>query len=81
MANNHYEKWFLKTFSGLLFFAGGIIFMYYSLTHFETKDKWSLYGTISAATITLGVFLLSSAAIHKVKSDLIKKQKIRHQSG
>ena len=54
--------------------------MYYSLSHF-VRDEWILYSLICSLGVAIGVYLLSSAAVNKVKSDLIKKQKIKQQSG
>ena len=54
--------------------------MYYFLSHFMRKD-WILYSLICSAGIGIGVYLLSSAAVNKVKSDMIKKQKVKQQSG
>jgi len=45
------------------------------------RKDWVLYGLICSVGIGIGVYLLSSAAINKVKSDLIKKQKVKQQSG
>jgi len=81
MGNHHYEKWIYKTPLGFILIAGGILFMYYSITHFHAKEQWLLYGSVSGVVVAFGVFLLSSAAINKVKSDMIKKQKIKQQSG
>jgi len=80
MGNYHFEKWLYKTTLGFLLVVGGVFFMYYSLSHFMRKD-WILYGLICSVGIGIGVFLLSSSAINKVKSDLIKKQKVKQQSG
>ncbi len=58
--------------------------MYYSLTYLPAKDakeNWVLFGLIISLSAGIGALLLSSATINKVKSDLIKKQKIRQQSG
>ena len=79
MGNYHFEKWLYKTALGLLLVLGGIFFMYYSLSH-SMRNDWVLYGSICSVGIGIGVFLLSSAAINKVKSDLIKKQKVKQQS-
>ena len=79
MGNYHFEKWLYKTALGFLLVGGGIFFMYYSLSHFMRKD-WILYGLICSVGISIGVYLLSSSAVHKVKSDMIKKQKIKQQS-
>ena len=81
MANNHFEKWILKTPLGFLLVAGGIFFMYYSIAQLPYKENWILYGVISALSAAIGVYILCDAAVHKMKSDLIKKQKIRQQSG
>lgn len=77
MSNSHYERWLWKAPIGLLFIAGGIFFMYYSLAILEIKERWIVYGVISAAATALGAYLLCSAFIHKMKSDLIKRQKAR----
>ena len=81
MANNHFEKLIIKIISGFVLIAGGIFFMYYSITKLDFKENWVLYGHIASLSIAIGALLLSIAAVHKVKSDLIKKQKIRQQSG
>lgn len=80
MSSSHYDKWFFKTPAGFLLVAGGIFFMYYSILHLS-KDKWIEFGLISAFAVAIGVLLLCSAAIHKMKADLMKKQKLKQQSG
>jgi len=80
MSNYHFERWLYKTVLGFLLVAGGIFFMYYSLSHF-IRANWILHSTICSVGISTGVFLLSSGAINKVKSDMIKKQKVKQQSG
>ena len=79
MSNYHFERWLYKTVFGFFLVAGGIFCMYYFLSHFMRKD-WILYGLICSAGIGIGVYLLSSAAVNKVKSDMIKKQKVKQQS-
>lgn len=80
MGNYHFERWIYKTVTGFLLVAGGVFFMYYSLSHFR-RDEWILYGSICSSAVGLGTYLLSSGAVNKVKADLIKKQKIKQQSG
>lgn len=79
MSNYHFRKWIFKTILGFLLITGGIFFMYYSLTHLY-RDNWLMYGVICSFGVGIGVFLLSGAAVNKVKSDMIKKQKQRQQS-
>jgi hypothetical protein len=80
MSNYHFEKWLYKTVLGFILVAGGIFFMYYSLSHF-VRANWILHSLICSVGISIGVYLLSSGAINKVKSDMIKKQKVKQQSG
>jgi protein-S-isoprenylcysteine O-methyltransferase Ste14 len=76
MSIYHFEKWLYKTILGFILVAGGVFFMYYSLSHF-VRDDWILYGSICSAAVGIGTYLLSSGAINKVKSDIIKKQKAK----
>ncbi|HET9746828.1 MAG TPA: hypothetical protein VFP97_14025 [Chitinophagaceae bacterium] len=80
MANHHFERWIYKTVLGFLLVSGAIFFMYYVLTHVG-RDNWILFGLISSLGGGIGAYLLSSAAVNKVKSDLIKRQKIKQQAG
>ena len=80
MGNYHFERWLYKTVLGFLLIAAGIFFMYYSLTHFF-RDEWIMYGSICSAAVSIGVYLLTSGAVNKVKSDMIKKQKLKQQTG
>jgi len=79
MGNYHFERWIYKTVLGCLLIAGGVFFMYYSLTHF--RENWLIYASICSAAVGIGAYLLSSGSINKVKSDMIKKQKMKQQSG
>jgi uncharacterized membrane protein HdeD (DUF308 family) len=79
MGNHHYEKWIYKTPLGLLLIAGGIFYMYYSISHL-LRDNWILHGIVASVAVAFGAYLLSSAAINKVKADMIKKQKQRQMS-
>lgn len=81
MANSHYEKWIFKIPIGFILIAGGIFFMYYSLTIPKVGEDWVKFGLISGVSVATGVVILSTASINKMKSDLIKKQKIKQQSG
>jgi len=80
MGNYHFERWIYKTVLGFILVAGAIFFMYYSITH-EGRDNWVLYGLICSVGCAIGVYLLSSGAVNKVKADMIKKQKLKNQTG
>jgi len=80
MSNYHFEKWLYKTILGFILVSGGVFFMYYSIIQFG-RDNWVLFSVICSAGVGIGVYLLSSASVNKVKSDIIKKQKLKQQSG
>jgi hypothetical protein len=76
MANKHYQKWLLQMPFGFLMVGAGIIVIMYSANK-RASDEWLIWGIISASIITAGLGILGNAFIHKVKSDLIRKQRIR----
>ena len=63
---------------GFLMINAGILVIMYSANK-RASDEWLLWGIVSAAIITSGLGILGNAYIHKVKSDLIRKQKPREQ--
>ncbi|HEV8282958.1 MAG TPA: hypothetical protein VGQ09_01540 [Chitinophagaceae bacterium] len=76
MPNKHYQKWLLQMPVGFLMVGAGIIVIMYSANK-RASDEWLLWGIVSAAIITAGLGILGNAYIHKVKSDLIRKQRSR----
>ena len=63
---------------GFLLIDAGILLIMYSANK-RASDEWLIWGIVSAAVITSGLGVLGNAYIHKVKSDLIRKQKTREQ--
>lgn len=76
---NHEDQFISK----LLFGFGSIIAsvmltLFVCFERMKRDDEWYWWGMGIAALLCLGVYLVASALIHKMKSDLIRKQKIRH---
>ena len=63
---------------GFLLINAGIFVIMYSANK-RASDEWLLWGIVSAAIVTSGLGILGNAYIHKVKSDLIRKQRAREQ--
>jgi len=76
MPNKHYQKWILQMPVGFLLVGAGIIVIMYSANK-RASDEWFIWGLISATIIMAGLGILGNAYIHKIKSDLIKKQRTR----
>ncbi|MBL0271167.1 MAG: hypothetical protein IPP99_21420 [Chitinophagaceae bacterium] len=72
-----------KFISKLLFGFGAIIAavmltLFVCAERIPKKDEWYWWGMAIAAILCTGIFLVASALIHKMKSDMIRKQKMRH---
>jgi hypothetical protein len=76
MVNKHYEKWLLQMPAGFLLVSVGILVIMYSANK-RASDEWLVWGIISVTILNAGLALLGNAYVHKVKSDLIRKQRTR----
>ena len=45
----------------------------------RSSDDWLVWGVTSAVIFNFGLALLGNAYIHKVKSDLIRKERAKHE--
>jgi len=64
---------------GFLFISAGILAIVYSLDKLP-NNEWPIWATVSIVAVDIGLGLLGSALIHKVKSDLIRRERLRHRS-
>lgn len=79
MTNRHRQKYITRLLIGLAFTTGGIVAISY-LTFVKSKqEEWYLWTLAAIALINGGLICLGSAVVHKVKSDLIRKQKQKDQ--
>jgi len=77
MSNGHGEKYISK-----LLFGFGAITAAVFLTLFVTferplKEDWYFWGIAVAVLFNFGLYLMVSAAVHKMKNDMIRRQKTR----
>ncbi|HEY6506092.1 MAG TPA: hypothetical protein VIZ28_19085 [Chitinophagaceae bacterium] len=80
MTNRHRQKYISRLLIGLAFFSCGILIIYYTSLFLksETEERY-LWIFASIVLLNGGLLCLGSAIVHKVKSDLIRKQKIKDQ--
>ncbi len=62
---------------GFAFTTLAILAVLYACFERTQKDDWYFWGVVASVLLCTGIYLLMSAFVHKVKSDLIKRQKIR----
>ena len=74
MSNKHEKKFIIELLIGLILTTCGISVIIYSTRAVEYKIDWIFWTIISAITINAGLLCLGSAFIHKVKTDLIRRQ-------
>jgi uncharacterized membrane protein HdeD (DUF308 family) len=79
MSNPHREKYISKLLIGIGLVTAGIFVILYASFEKGQKTDWYFWGIIAAVAVNSGILLMGSAFVHKVKSDLIRRQKLREQ--
>jgi uncharacterized membrane protein YfcA len=75
MTNKHEKKFIINMLIGFILTTSGISAIIYSAFTDEHEMDWIFWAAISAVAINAGLLFLGSALIHKVKADLIRRQK------
>lgn len=75
MASKHDSKFIIYIILGLLLITSGIIAICYGSYRQNHPDDWIFWACVSVVTINSGLVFFGSSLIHKVKSDLIRRQK------
>ena len=79
MSNTHQDRYITKLLLGFTFITAGILLILYAAFERTREEDWYFWGIIASVTFNIGLYLFMSAFVHKVKSDLIKRQKMRDQ--
>jgi hypothetical protein len=81
MPNKHYQKWLLQMPIGFLLVGAGVVVIMYAANK-RASDEWLIWAIISVTILNAGLGILGNAYIHKVKSDLMRRQRTttRHSS-
>ncbi|MBK5271184.1 MAG: hypothetical protein JJE22_09235 [Bacteroidia bacterium] len=79
MSNKHGEKYITNLLFGFSFITIGILSILFAAFERTHEDDWYLWGIVAALVINTGLYFMLKAFVHKVKSDFIKRQKLRDQ--
>ncbi len=79
MSNTHQEKYITKLLIGFSAVIAGIFSILYACFEKSQVSDWYFWGIIASVLICTGLFFLLTAIVHKIKADLIKRQKVREQ--
>ncbi|MGK2860986.1 MAG: hypothetical protein ACSLE0_03585 [Chitinophagaceae bacterium] len=75
MNNKHEKKFIYYIQIGFILITIGIASIIFSVQNEDYKISWVLWAIISSIFFNSGLLFLGSAVIHKVKSDLSRRQK------
>jgi hypothetical protein len=75
MTNRHRQKYISRLLVGLGFITVGLLAICYISFIKSKPTEWYLWAFASVVLINAGLLALGSAIVHKVKADLIRKQK------
>jgi hypothetical protein len=79
MSNSHQEKFITKLLTGIAFVTAGIFIILFAAFEKGQKQDWYFWGILSSVAVNTGIILVGSAFVHKMKSDLIRRQRQREQ--
>lgn len=75
MSNSHEKKFVINMLIGLIFTTAGISSIIYACFTKQNQDDWMFWAIIPVILINTGILFMGSSVIHKVKADLIRRQK------
>lgn len=79
-STSHHERFVSKLLVGFALVIASIFFtLYCTIERTRQEINWYFIGIISAGLMCTGLYFLLDAFVHKVKSDFIRRQKVRDQ--
>jgi uncharacterized membrane protein HdeD (DUF308 family) len=80
MASNHRKKFITNLIIGFVLITGGLFVIAYTASLKKQAEEWYLVAFGIIILINGGLLFLGSALVHKVKADLIRRQRQKDQS-
>lgn len=77
--SSHEDKYITKLLVGFSGVIAGVLAIMYACFERTKHDDWYFWGIVASLLICTGVYFTAGAFVHKTKSDLIRKQKMRKQ--
>ena len=76
---SHEDKYISKLLVGFGAIIAAVMSIMYACFERTKLDDWYFWGVVASLLFCFGIFSMLNAFVHKVKSDMIRKQKIRQQ--
>jgi ABC-type nickel/cobalt efflux system permease component RcnA len=77
MSNSHGEKYVSNLLMGFAAVTSSIFLLLFIIFEKSQKDDWFIWGIVASLLMCIGLYLIVLATVHKVKAELIKKQRER----
>lgn len=79
MANNqsHSDRYFVKLTLGFICIISSVFIGFFYFFEAPNEGKWYFWATLTAFLLCTGLYLLTQAVVHKVKSDFSRRAKQR----
>ncbi len=74
---SHEEKYISKLLLGFGALIAAVMSILYACFERTRQDDWYFWGVVASLLLCTGIYLLLGAFVHKVKADLIRRQKVR----
>jgi uncharacterized membrane protein HdeD (DUF308 family) len=78
MGKKHEKKYIIYILIGFILLTSGIFSIVYLIFTSSRKFDWFFWAILTGLLINLGLVFLGSGFVHKVKADLIRRQKRKH---
>ena len=81
MSNTHQDKYLTKLLIGIALITTSIVILFYTIYERSEKaqkeEDWYLWALGFGVLLVAGIISICQAFVHKIKSDLIRRQKQR----
>jgi uncharacterized membrane protein len=77
--SSHSDRYLTKLLFGFACVIIAVFTIVFACFERVKKDDWYGWGLVASLFLCVGLYLLMEAFVHKVKADLIRRQKVRQQ--
>ncbi len=76
---SHEDKYISKLLLGFGAVIAGVMSILYACFERTRQDDWYFWGVVASLLLCSGIYLMLNAFVHKIKADMIRRQKVREQ--
>lgn len=77
---SHSDKFLTKLLFGFITVIASVFLILYACFERTKKDDWYGWGLVASTLLCIGLYLLLSAFVHKIKADFTRKSKSKNLS-